>query len=291
MSQFDAIETFVLVVEENNFARAAKRLHISAAAVSKQITLLEKHLGVQLLKRTTRQLALTEMGGAYYEQCKRILSEIQHADALVSEFHKEPKGLLRVVCANYFAKRFIVPRLAEFMRRYPKVILELELAERMPDLARENIDLLFGVSLLADPELVQRKISSTHYVICASPAYLKKYGIPKKPNDLLQHHYITHTMRKPNNVLVFKDKQQIQLQPILRLNDAEAIKACALQGIGIVKLHEYMVREELATGKLQEVLEKYREPDQSIYLYYQPMRYLQPKIRCFIDFMLEAVKC
>lgn len=290
MSQLEQIDTFVKVIENNSFAQAAKLLGISPAAVSKQINALEKRLSVQLLTRTTRKLALTNVGENYYQQCRRVLSELHDADALVSHVQKEPMGELRVAATSYFGSRYIVPYIAEFMALYPKVILHLELAERFPDLTRENIDILVGISMEGPPELVRRKIGSGYYILCATPAYLKKYGTPKKPTDLLQHRYIEHEIRYPSGIINFKGGQSIQVEPILFLNNSKEMQACALQDIGIVKLHQYAVKDVLKEKKLIEILPECRDSPKNVYLFYQHSRYVQPKIRHFIDFLINKME-
>ncbi len=284
MSKFERINTFIKVIEENGFAAAARTLQVSPAAVSKQVTKLEKSLGVQLLKRNTRRLQLTEMGEQYYLTCKQALNQVLDIETLITWDQKEPNGILRITSNRYFAENYLLPRLAEFLAYYPKITLNLELAERFPDLSQEGIDILFGVSKLGSDDLICRKVTSTRYVLCASPSYLSQYGYPQIPADLKQHRYITHSMRQPANSLTFLQQQTIYIEPFLWLNDASAMLNCALQGLGIIKLHEYMVKEALATGKLIELLPQFNEPDLPVYLYYQPSRYLQPKIRCFIDF-------
>lgn len=287
MNKLAWITTFIDVVEENGFAAAAKKQKISTAAVSRQIARLEQMLGVQLLKRTTRQFSLTEIGQQYYEHCKNALNEITTADRLVAGSRQEPSGLLKVTSNRYFAEEYLLPRLPKFMATYPKLRLNLELAERFPNLAQENIDVLFGVSMEGPVDLVRKPVMSTRYVMCASPAYLKQHGIPKTPNDLVKHHYITHSMRKPANIITFKHSKEIHIDPILSLNDSRAMCQCAIQGLGIVKLHDYMVADAIQSKQLIEILSDYQEPKITVYLYYQSSRYLQPKIRKFIDFFVE----
>lgn len=290
MSKFEKIATFIAVVEENGFAAAARKKAVSTAAISRQITGLEKDLGVQLLKRTTRKIALTRVGEDYFQQCKKVLRELHDAESSILKSKNEATGELHVMANRYFAITHIVPKLAEFMRLNPKLHINFQLAERFPNLEKEGIDILFGVSIEGSDDLVRRKVASTRYVLCASPEYFKKYGIPKNPADLIKHRYITHNIRKPDNVIGFKGDKEVHVDPILRLNDTYAMKECALRGIGIVNLHDYMVMEDIRKGELVEILGEYQEPQKNVYLYYQQSRYLQPKIRKFIDFyMLKKI--
>lgn len=289
MSHLDEIEAFVQVVENNSFTLAAKNLGISAAAVSKQINALEKRLTVQLLTRSTRKIELTEVGLTYYQQCQRILTELNEADMLVSQMRKEPAGILRIAASNYYGERYILPHLAEFMSLYPKVELHIDLAERFPNLAQENIDVLIGTSLEGPPDLIRRKICSGQYIICATPSYLQKYGTPKKPADLLQHRYIEHSMRQPIGIINLKNDQTITVKPILYLNSTKEMITCALQNIGIIKLHHYALEDLIKSHQLCEVLSEYRDIKRNVYLFYQASRFVQPKIRLFIDFVVKKM--
>ncbi|HAT8647495.1 TPA: LysR family transcriptional regulator [Legionella pneumophila] len=287
MSKLVRIATFISVIEENGFAAAARRKGVSTAAISRQITALEKELSVQLLNRTTRQISLTEIGEEYFQQCKKVLSELQEAESAITKSKDEATGSLRIMANRYFAITHILPRLSEFMELNPKVSIHFQLAERFPNLAKEGIDILFGVSIEGSSELVRRRVCTTRYILCASPGYLEKYGLPEHPSDLVKHRYITHSIRKPNNVISFKDGKEIHINPTLWLNDSYAMRECAIHDMGIVNLHDYMVTEAIKNGNLIEILREYQEPHKNVYLYYQQSRYLQPKIRRFIDFYTE----
>lgn len=290
MSKFEQIEAFLNIVHEGSFAAAARKQGISTAAISRQISRLEADLGVQLLERTTRQLKLTEIGSVYYQHGKKALAELDEAQAVIKGSQSEPAGVLNITSNRYFANEYLMPYLSEFTFRYPKLILNIELAERFPDLNEEGIDILFGVSLEGTPDLVRKRITTTRYVICASPHYFKKYGTPKIPDELIHHYYITHVMRRPDNIIQFRHDKKVCVKPTLFLNDCQFMLECAVQGMGIVMLHDYIVRETLTKGVLIEILSEYQEQEKPVFLYYQHQRYLQPKIRHFIDFFTEKIK-
>ncbi len=166
----------------------------------------------------------------------------------------------------------------------PQLRINLELAERFPDLDEEGIDLIFGMSMDAPLSLVRKRVADTRYIYCCSPSYLKQYGTPEVPSDINKHRYITHSMRKPDNILVFKGNKEIQVKPVLCLNDSRAMCDCAIAGMGIVKLHDYIVEDAIQSGDLVEILSGFQDTAQPVYLYYQQSRYLQPKIRKFVDF-------
>ena len=284
MSKLDQISAFIDVIEENGFAAAARKRQVSTAAISRQVAHLEASLKTQLIRRTTRQLSLTETGMEYYHQTKKVIAGLEEAESAITQSMVEARGTLTVTSSRYFAMTHILPRLPEFMTLNPFLKINIELAERFPDLIREEIDLIFGVSIDGPLELVRKKVAMTRYVLCASPSYLKQYGVPLEPSDLYKHRYITHNMRTPDNVLAFNTNQEIQLQPVLWLNDSRAMCDCAVAGMGIVSLHDYIAADSIKNGDLVEILSRYANPAQSIYLYYQQTRYLQPKIRRFIDF-------
>jgi DNA-binding transcriptional LysR family regulator len=284
MTHFSQIATFIAVVEQNSFAGAARLQGVSTAAVSRQVSRLEAELRTQLLHRTTRRVTLTEIGAQYYQQCKKALSELMEAERSISASRSVATGTLSITSSRYFALQYLLPRLPEFMARNPALEIKIELAERFPDLEKENIDLIFGMSVPGSPELIRKRVATTRYVLCASPDYLKKQKAPKVPEDLRRHRYITHSMRQPDNAVNFKNNQKIMVNPVLRINDSQALRECAIQGMGIVHLHDYIVLDALQDGVLIELLKEFQEPRQSVYLYYQQSRYLQPKIRHFIDF-------
>lgn len=284
MSKFDRITAFISVVEENGFAAAARKKDVSTAAISRQVTALENELKTELLQRTTRQITLTEIGKEYYQQCKKVLNDLREAEVAIAKSKNEATGRLNIMANRYFAITHLLPKLAKFMLCHPKLHIHFQLEERFPHLEKEGIDILFGVSVEGSADLVRRRIANTRYILCGSPKYFKKHGYPKVPADLIKHHYITHSMRKPNNLVIFKNGKEISVNPILCLNDTYAMRECALQDIGIVNLHDYMVIDAIKDGKLVEVLREYQEPHKNVYLYYQRSRYLQPKIRHFIDF-------
>lgn len=284
MSKLEQINAFIAVVDQNGFAAAARKNGVSTAAISRQVSRLEFDLKAELLQRTTRQITLTEVGVEYYKHAKKALAELAEAEMVISDSQGEPAGILSVTSNRYFAVKYLMPRLPAFMALYPQLRVKLELAERFPDLVKENIDLIFGVSMEGPEALVRRRVATTRYILCASPVYLAQYGEPRTPADLSKHHYITHSMRKPDNVVPFKNNKEIYVEPILWLNDSRAMCECAIQGIGIVRLHDYIVADAIEDGSLVEILPEFSEQEQPVYLYYQQSRYLQPKIRRFIDF-------
>lgn len=285
--KLDRIEVFVTVVENGSFSAAARKLKISVPAVSKQIAELESQLQTLLLERTTRRVSLTEAGEIYYEQCKRLMDEVLETESISTRWSLEPSGILRVFSARYYGQKMVLPYLKEFQDLYPKLRLDLELGERVPDPSQEDLDLILGISM-AGPDLwIQKKIGTTRYALTASPEYLNTHGIPKKPHDLTHHFYITHKMRNLESQIEFETGEKVKIVPSLILNDTEAMLQCALDGLGIVKLHHYVVDRAIQSGKLVEVLGQFLKPEIPIYLYYPPRRFLQSKVKKFMEFFLK----
>lgn len=284
------ILTFIEVINRNSFAAAARHLKLTPAAVSKHISSLEQSLHTQLLKRSTHQLQPTPEGEIYYHHAKKIIESISDAKAAISDMKSEPAGKLKVVCGPEFGNLYVLPHLKEFLKTHPKLHLEIVFTLQIPDIENEKIDLLLGFSRNIPQNCIIRPLIEARDVICASPDYLKIHGTPKKPKDLLNHAIITHT-RWPNDVLSFKNREEVTFTPILRLNDTRAITTSALNGIGIVQLHDYIVRKALKTGELVEILVDYCQPKKkiSIYAAYPQTPYVHINTNTFIKFIQEKI--
>lgn len=288
MHKLAQIETFIKVVELKSYTNVAKKLNISAVAVGKQIQMLEKQLGMQLFNRTTRNMSLTEPGAVFYEYCQKILNNWQEAAAVMANLKKEPSGHLKIISTLYCGEHYLVPHLPEFVKKYPKIRLSVELADRIPNIEKEGIDILFAITALDYPNLIQRRIFNSRFVVCAAPAYLQKHGIPKQPKALLKHHYIAHSGRL-QHAIIFNAEEKITPTPTIELNHSGAMLSCAIAGLGVVNLHHFIAEKALSEGKLIELLPDYPQETTPIYLYYQQSNFLLPKIKAFVDFI--AAKC
>lgn len=281
-------ETFLCVAKNGSFTQAAKQLGISKAAVSHTIRLLEESLQVPLFIRSTRSIKLTEEGEMLFEQCNRIKIELDIARDLVSGFNDSPAGLLRVSCNPYFAETRLLKIIEKYIEEFPNVNIDILTEERMPDIEREQIDIVFGVNWPAPPDVVAKMIGETRYVLCASPEYLKKYGVPADIKELENHNYIPHLGRTSENIIAnLKNRVKLTLDPRLKLNNAHFMKQCALSNLGIIQLHDYMIENELKNSSLVEILSEYLKPKIPLYVYYQKHRFVQPKIRKFITLITE----
>jgi len=285
MSKPEQLEAFVKVIEEGSFAAAGAKLCLTPAAISKQLKTLESALGVELIKRTTRNLHLTEAGNRYFQDAKTVLEKLLEADHAILSTNREPAGVLKILSTRYYAEQVLLKKLPQFLEAYPKINVKIELAERLPDLMREDLDFLFGVTIKPiNSDLARQALGTTRYVFCASPAYLAKYGTPKQPQDLKLHRYLTHAMRQKPNFISFKGQPDVYVESYLWLNDSKALRECALKGLGIVKLHDYVVKQQLADGSLVEIYPQFVEPTIPVYCYYRQARAMDPKVKAFTNF-------
>lgn len=283
------IHSFIEVVNRSTMAEAARQLKLTPAAISKHILTLENELGVQLFLRSTRRLDLTHEGAIFFEHAKTILEAHQQAEAAISSSKEEPAGSLKVVCGPQISYLYVIPYLKEFIEKYPKIRLHVELAPVMPDVEKEKVDIVVGLSTGIPSHWIQRTITYSRWVCCASPEYLQQRGIPKKLSDLKNHQIITRDHRIPNNVLEFKDENSIVYTPYMYFNDTRAMHRAILHGLGIAQLHDYIVAEDIKAGRLVEVLSKFSEQRRTIpiHLSYFPSSHVHPKVRAFLDFMIE----
>jgi DNA-binding transcriptional LysR family regulator len=286
--------TFAKVVETKSFSEAARVLKTSKSLVSKQVSQLEAALGVRLLNRTTRSMSLTEIGAAYYEHCARIAQEIEAAGATVTQLQAEPRGTLRLTSTVVFASMHLAPAIKEFLRRYPQVQIELEASDRVVDLIEEGFDLAIRISDNPQPNLVARRLAPVRWVTCASPDYLERRGIPQTPYDLHKHNCLLYQglpAGKGHWRYRIGNKELVpELSGNCQVNNSETLLSLARLGMGIIVFPTYMVGPDLQAGRLREVLSDYAAyPDMALYAMYVPNRYLQPKVRAFIDFLIEYI--
>lgn len=292
MAALPFLDVFVCVVKSQSFAGAARHLGITTSAVSKQIQTLETHLGVSLLHRTTRRLSLTQEGALFFERAARILEDISEMEALVREARRCPKGTLRINAPVSFGMHCLVKPFAEFAERYPEVSLEVEFDDRMVDVVQEGYDVVIRIAALPDSSLIARKLGEVAIPWCASPNYLKKHGNPQRPEELKQHRLIEYT-RSADTVWRYlgPDGQtgSISLPSHLRANNAEMMRAAALQGIGLTRLPDFIISDDFKTGALVPVLRDYvTHPPRHIYALFSEKRHLSARTRAFIDFMSDV---
>ncbi|WP_028465289.1 MULTISPECIES: LysR family transcriptional regulator [Nisaea] len=290
MDTLTAMKVFCSVVENDSLAGASRTLNVSPSVVSKQLSGLEDRLGVRLLNRTTRRVSLTEVGSAYYERCKRILADVDEAEIAVSQAHSAPRGLLKLTAPTTFAHRHVAPHLPEFLDRYPEVEVQLLVNDRVVDLVDEGIDLAIRIAQLKDSSLIARKLAVNHRMLVASPDYLKKWGQPATPDQLSDHSLITYAPGNPINDWHFMiDNQQkiLRAKGTLAMNNGDSVLQTVLAGGGLAMLAAFMAGEHVKSGKLVTLLEEYVREDVPIYAVYPSGRHLSPKVRAFVDFLVD----
>ena len=287
MSDLDQFELFIYVAQYGSLTQAANKLGMGKPALSKQIKQLETKLNINLFTRHTYRLQLTEQGQLLLSQCLRLKKELDDARAVCQQLIDEPEGILKVTAFDYFAKKLILPKLAEFLLHYPKLELNLYISERIPHFEQEQMDLAIGFSLPVSDEIVRKSMMKTRYVLCASPSYFKKQGKPRHLTDLHQHFYIGHTSRDPENTINLKYPHQIVLKPNLLLNSVSNMIECAKQDIGLIQLPLYLLDLALQQGELVEIFKEFQLDQAHVYYYYPKYRFIQPKVRKFIDFFIN----
>jgi len=289
MDKLTSMRAFTKVVSHGSFSEAARDMRLSRSAVSKYVIDLETELGVQLLNRTTRSASPTDHGQRYYERCLAILSEIDDAEAAVSQLQAEPRGMLRVNAPMSFGTLHLGPAIGAFMGRYPELQIHLILSDQQLDPVQEGFDVTIRIADLPASSLIARKIAPAPRVFCASPDYLKRAGTPKHPKDLRDHECLAygHLATGMQWKLTGKDGDHwIPVQWKLCTNNAEVLRDAAVSGRGIALLPTFLAHAELQDGRLRRVLSGYRAPELSVYALYPPTRHVPVKVRVFIDFLV-----
>lgn len=292
MEHLAEMMTFAKVVETRSFSAAAQELRTSKSLVSKQVSNLESALGVKLLNRTTRRMSLTEIGAAYYEHCARIAQEIDAAAETVTQLQAEPRGVLRLTSPVIFASLHLAPAMQAFLKRHDKVEIELNASDRVIDIVEEGYDLAIRITDHPSPTMVARRIAPLRWVVCASPEYLERRGTPRTPQDLLDHDCLLYhgipAVREGWRFMAGNKEVSLNVAGKCRINNSEALLQLAIGGMGIVLFPTYVLGHHLKSGRLKVVLpDSVANPGMSLYVTYLPNRYMQPKVRAFIDHLME----
>jgi DNA-binding transcriptional LysR family regulator len=289
--RLNGMRVFAQVVEARSFSAAAEKLGMSKSLASRHVSALERSLSVKLLNRSTRKLSLTEAGALFYEHCARIVQEAELAEQRLTRTQSEPAGLVRVTAAPAFAVRHVLPALTEFHQKYPKIRVKLSCSNRALDLGDEGFDLGIRVSFDPAPNLVARKLAVNRSVLCASPAYLKRHGMPRRIEDLRKHECVLFPALAPKGVWTLRRdrrKYSVQVAGVFETDEMDAVRAAVASGLGIGILPLYMVGDALQQGQLVPLLRQFQVvPESAIYLVYLPNRTLSSRVRVLIDFLAE----
>jgi DNA-binding transcriptional LysR family regulator len=293
MASLDDVACFVQVADRGSFTAAAARLGMSPSAASKLVTALEQRLGVRLLHRTTRRLSLTEAGEVFYASAQRGLQEIAQAEAAVSTLQSAPRGTLRLNVPMSFGILELAPALGGFLARHPEIQIDMRLDDRKLDLVAEGFDVAIRIGELPDSSLVARALCPAPHVVCATPAYLKRHGEPRVPDDLRKHNALTFNYADAPSQWEFTARYgsviRVPVSGSMRMNNSLALRAALLDDLGITLTPRFVVENDLRDGRLRAVLADYRVRQPSVYAVYPARQHLTPKVRAFVEFAAELL--
>lgn len=294
MSRWDTTEIFITVIDTGSFSAAAKALEISKAHVSRQISQLENRLGSQLLKRTTRKLALTQTGMAYYQRCKDIVDQFKEMESAIIDMQEKPIGTLRLTVAGAFGEQYVAPAAADFMKQYPDIHIDLDFTNRLVDLVSEGYDLAIRSGVLKDSSLIARRIAERRLLVCGSRDYLDRFGKPETLAALRKHNCLVGSTASwrfldPNN-LNSGQHTDVRIEGNWHSNNGHALLAAARKGLGLVQLPEFYVHADVSAGRLLTVLDDYQPTDSAVWAIYPSNKHLSPKIRLFINHLMASIE-
>ncbi|ACE94785.1 LysR family transcriptional regulator protein (plasmid) [Rhizobium phaseoli] len=285
-----SIVAFVHAAEQQSYVAAARLAGVSPSAIGKAVARLESRLGVRLFNRTTRSISLTEEGTVLYEHYKRVLDDMRDAEAAVSKGRDRPRGRLRVSVPHIVGHHLLMPILPGFTARFPEIELDIDFEDRVIDLITEGLDVVVRSGELADARLIARPLGEQHFVVCASPAYLDRHGRPETPDDLSRHaciHFKYPSTGRTAPWAFRPPSERLLLPRSLTFNNTDAGLRAARDGLGLAHLPVYVAEPHIRAGTLIPVLTAFMAPFGSLSLVWPSNRQLSPKIRAFVDFVVE----
>lgn len=284
------MRVFTTVVDTGSFAAAADKLDLSRGMTSRYLAQIEKHLGVRLLNRTTRRLSLTEAGEDYYQRAAQVLTQVEDAERLAAQGAAEPRGTLRINAPVAFGIRHLGPAIGDYLARFTQVKADMTLNDRFVDLVEEGFDVAVRIARRIDPGLVARPIARARVVACASPAYLKKHGVPKSPGDLERHNCLTYAYAGTQNTWQFARKGReitVRVKGNLHGNNGDMLCGAAAEGLGVVLQPAFLVHDLVRARKLVRILPGWEAEAATVHAVYASRQFLAPKVRSFVDFLVE----
>ena len=286
--QWDGISEFVFVAENESFTLASKKMAISTAQVSRQISALEQRLNTKLFYRTTRKVSLTEEGRVFYQHCRSVLDGLDAAERAITNLQSKPQGKIKLTAPVTFGEKQILPLVNNFISKYEDVDVSAYLSNRQVDLVEEGYDLAIRLGKLSDSSMMAKRLGKRTNYVCASPRYLDKYGIPHSISELSHHSCLLGT----NDYWHFKESEReknVRVSGRLRYNNGYCLADAALKGLGVVQLPDYYVQQHIQSGELVTLLDNYRADDGGIWAVYPKNRHLSPKIRILVDYLAEQL--
>jgi len=286
MQHWDRVEAFVEVVRGGSFAAAARQLQVSNSHISRLVSQLEQQLGTQLLYRTTRQIRLTDTGALYYDSCRQLFDGFKEAELLLNHHQGQPTGLLKITAATTFGDRYIAPLVNDFALLYPQIKVSMHFSNRQVELIDEGFDLGIRMGVLKESTLIARRLCDRKEYIVGAPDYFVRHPKPENLAALEQHQCLIGSrgswLLSQNGL-----RKDVVVRGNWQANSGPGLLDAALKGMGIAQLPDYYVDEHLASGRLQSVLDEFRYQDTGVWVVYPQQRYLAPKVRFFIDFLVE----
>jgi DNA-binding transcriptional LysR family regulator len=288
MDRLTSLTAFVRVVDSGGFSAAGRRLNMSTTMVSNHIQALEDRLGARLLNRTTRKVSLTEVGKAYYDRCTQILAEIEQADEVAGALQSKPRGTLRIYTATHIVQ-FIAPVVAEFLKLYPEVKVDLTIGERTIDMIDEGFDLAIRLTPPPDSSLIVRSLATWRHVLCCSPGYIEQHGPLQQLSELADHNCLRHALYPYEDEWRFVDRNDapasVRVSGNLISNSGETLRTSVLQGVGIWLAAGFLIADDLKSGRLVRILPEYRPVEFAMNAVYPHRHHLSAKVRSFIDLL------
>ncbi|REL29296.1 LysR family transcriptional regulator [Thalassotalea euphylliae] len=288
MANWEGVSEYVAVAETASFTLAANKLSTSVAQVSRRVSALEERLAVKLLHRTTRKVTLSEAGQVYFQQCKHLVEGLEMAELAVTQMQTSPKGLVKVTAPVTYGEQHLAPLLNQFLARYPQVNIDLNLTNQRLDLLEAGIDLAVRLGRLTDSTMIAKRLASRQLYVCASKKYLERHGEPHSLSELAHHQCLVGSVEHWRFQENAREKS-IRVAGRLKCNSGNALLDAAKQGLGLVQLPDYYIKDALQSGELIEVLHQYRDDKEGIWALYPKNRNLSPKVRLLIDFLAEQI--
>lgn len=293
MDKFRALTAFIQVVESNSFAKAAKELNLSPPSITRAVNLLEEEIGTRLLVRTTRALSLTESGRHFFSDARRILSELEAAEAAARGYHAEAQGELRITAPVMFGRLVITPLLGEFLNAQPRVTAQTLFVDRNVDLLEEGLDVGIRIGHLTDSSQIARLCGYVRRICVATPGYLKDHGIPSSPDQLGKHQIIQSTSVSSSENWEFAvggKSKPVRIVPAVAMNTNDSVIDLCARGFGIAGVLSYQVANQVENGTLVEVLEEFSVSPLPVHIIHHEGRTVSGKVRAFVDFAHERLR-
>ncbi|RAS35572.1 LysR family transcriptional regulator [Paraburkholderia bryophila] len=293
MDRFEAMGILLAAIDTGSLSAASRKLRIPLATVSRRVTELEAHLNVQLLVRGTRALTLTEAGRGYVASCRRVLDEVAEIERTTSGEYQTPQGELVISVPPMMGRIHVMPVIVEFLAAFPQIRMRVQLTDRLVNLLDERVDLVLRLGEQPSSSLISTRAGLHRQVLCASPAYLKKHGTPRKPEDLLSHDCVSYEGYAVGSKWEFRSRGRtlmIEVPSRLVVSSVEAAVVAAAEGAGIARVVSYQIEEQLKSGSLVSLLEAFEPPPSPVNLMYAAQRQMPLKLRAFIDFAVPRLR-